>query len=192
MVAQGGVYGSMEEAALARPEPNSYRRLAIAAACLMALCVAAVTVRHAGGVALREQPSELLDDAVHVADKILSTQRFHKADAAQREDKVKKLLGVNHEHKSGKAMVGKIASIVADSKESYTQRMAAMKRLLDSQTDEIKGGSTPHHAAVKKASRGRKDVAADNAKAIKDAQKVLVQTALSRNHEVQDLTSLFL
>lgn len=182
MVKSAGEYGTMEEALPMRQPVKSYRRLAVAAAGLMVLCAVVATVRH-GGVALREQPSELLDDAVHVADKILSTQRFHKANTKQREASVSQILAGSHEHKSGKDMVGKIATIVADSKESYSQRMAAMKRLLDTQTDTIKGVS-PKHAVSKKVVRGRKQENADNVKAIKEAQKVLVQTVLHKKAKV--------
>ena len=184
MVQSASDYGSMEEAQATpmRQPVKSFRRLAFAAVGLLVVCAVVATVRH-GGVALREQPSELLDDAVHVADKELSTQRFHKANAEQREASVSHLLAGSHEHKSGKDMVGKIATIVADSKESYSQRMAAMKRLLDSQTDSIKGVA-PHHAVTKKVARGRKQENADNVKAIKEAQKVLVQTVLHKKAKV--------
>lgn len=130
-------------------------------------------------------PNELLTDSVTVANKILAAQRFKKANGEERASFVKDALTKNTEHKSGKAVIGKIAGIVAKKNMSYHERMEAMKKLLDSQTDSIKDKSIHHllhapaHASAKKHARGRdaKEEAKDNQKAIKDAGKLIVTAA---------------
>jgi hypothetical protein len=131
-------------------------------------------------------------DSMKVANKILSAQKFRKANSAERKDVVKSILASGHEHKNGKQVVSKVASIVANNHLSYHQRMEAMKKLLDDQTDAIKQRpihrvDEPKHAAKKAHVRGRAghrskaQEAADNKKAMSEGAKLLAKK-LAKSH----------
>lgn len=125
-------------------------------------------------------------DSMKVANKILSAQKFKKADEAERKQVVKTILANGHEHKSGKEIVSKVAAVVANTHLSYHQRMQAMKKLLDDQTDAIKQKplhrvDEPKHADKKVHVRGRSghrtkaQEADDNKKAMSQGAKLLAK-----------------
>ncbi len=129
---------------------------------------------------------ELYMDSMKVANKILSAQKFKKADEAERKQVVKSILSSGHEHKSGKEIVSKVAAVVANTHLSYHQRMEAMKKLLDDQTDAIKQKplhrvDEPKHADKKVHVRGRNghrskaQEADDNKKALSEGAKLLAK-----------------
>ena len=129
---------------------------------------------------------ELYMDSMKVANKILSAQKFKKADEAERKQVVKSILSSGHEHKSGKEIVSKVAAVVANTHLSYHQRMEAMKKLLDDQTDAIKQKplhrvDEPKHADKKVHVRGRNghrskvQEADDNNKALSEGAKLLAK-----------------
>jgi hypothetical protein len=134
-------------------------------------------------------------DSMKVANKILAGQKFKKADMAERKSVVKSILAGGHEHSSGKKVVSKVASIVANTHLSYHQRMEAMKKLLDSQTDAIKEKpihrvDEPKHAAKKAHERGRDtahkskaQVADDNKKAMSEGAKLAKTLAEAGKHK---------
>jgi len=137
-------------------------------------------------------------DSMKVANKILHAQKFKKANEAQRTSTVKSILAEGHEHKSGKQVVSGVAEIVADTKLTYHQRMEAMKKLLDDQTDAIKSKllhrvDEPQHAAKKAHSRGRAAAkghrskaqeAADNKKAMSEGAKLLAKKGDTHKHDM--------
>ena len=133
-------------------------------------------------------------DSMKVANKILKNQKFKKANMSERKSVVKSILANGHEHQSGKKVVSKVASIVANTHLSYHQRMEAMKKLLDNQTDEIKDKpinrvDEPKHAVKKAVERGRSahkskaQVAEDNKKAMSDGAKLAKKIAEAGKHK---------
>lgn len=124
---------------------------------------------------------------------MLKSQHFHKANAEEQETFVKHSL--KSTSAEGKALIAKIASVAADKHESYHDRMAAMKKLLDSETDNLKAkplvkptvNVQPKHAGVKAAHRGRVQKAEDDAKAIADGEKLIheTQSKVSGGHKLE-------
>mmetsp|Transcript_24872 Transcript_24872/g.39042 ORF Transcript_24872/g.39042 Transcript_24872/m.39042 type:complete len:388 (-) Transcript_24872:60-1223(-) len=159
------------------------------AAALAVTAVVAVAVFSQGA---EEPRTELLTDSVSIANKILASQKFKKADTHQQKHEIKKMLSKDLEHKSGATVVSKIAKIAATKHESYHERMEEMRKLLDAHTADIQASNTPGHAKAKKSARGRKpkskaQEAADNAKAIRDAKKLLVHSASKQKGQAKTL-----
>jgi len=117
-----------------------------AVAGVAAVCAVAVIATRPTSTNLVDRPNALYMDSMNVANKILHAQKFKKADEQERKSVVKSILADGHEHKSGKKIVSGVAAIVANTKLSYHQRMEAMKKLLDDQTDAIK--SKPLHRST--------------------------------------------
>jgi len=175
-------------------ERRRWTMLVGAMAGLVAVCAVAVITTRSNTANLVDRPNELYMDSMKVANKILSAQKFKKADAAERKQVVKSILASGHEHKSGKKVVSKVATIVANTHLSYHQRMEAMKKLLDDQTDAIKQKplhrvDEPKHAAKKVHSRGRsahtskaQKEADDNKKAIAEGAKLLAKKEAKEKH----------
>ena len=161
------------------------------------LCAVAVIATRSPTANLVDRPQELMMDSMTVAGKIVRAQKYKKANEAERKRVVKSILGGNHEHSSGKKIVSKVASIVANNHLSYHQRMEAMKKLLNAQTDTLKQKplhrtDEPSHARGKAEHRGRwrghksaAQVAQDNKKAMAEGAKLIAKTAAKKagNHE---------
>jgi len=181
-------------AAAHRQNARRYAALG-AAAGVVAVCAVVVMATHTSDTNLVAKPNELYMDSMKVANKILANQKFKKANMAERKSVVKSILAGGHEHPSGKKVVSKVATIVANTHLSYHQRMEAMKKLLDSQTDEIKEKpiqrvDEPKHAAKKAHKRGRAtahkskaQVADDNKKAMSDGAKLAKTLGEAKKHK---------
>jgi len=179
-----------------RAQRRNARRWALlgTVAGVVAVCAVAVMNTRSNTANLVDKPNELYMDSMKVANKILSAQKFKRANEVERKDVVKSILADGHEHKSGKKVVSKVASIVANNHLSYHQRMEAMKKLLDEQTDAIKQKplhrvDEPKHAAKKVHSRGRTghrskaQVADDNKKAMSEGAKLLAKKVAKSKDE---------
>ena len=172
-------------------------RALVAVAGVAVLCAVAVIATRSPTANLVDRPQELMMDSMTVAGKIVRAQKYKKANEAERKRVVKSILGGNHEHSSGKKIVSKVASIVANNHLSYHQRMEAMKKLLNAQTDTLKQKplhrtDEPSHAHGKVEHRGRwsghksaAQIAQDNKKAMAEGAKLIAQTAAKKagNHE---------
>jgi hypothetical protein len=181
---------------------NAQRYVVLGAvACVVAVCAVAVIISvKAPTTNLVDKPDELYMDSMKVANKILSAQKFKKADEEQRKAVVKSILAGGHEHKSGQKIVAKVATIVANNHLSYHQRMEAMKKLLDDQTDAIKLSPTlhikeSHHTEEAHGKRGRTgkrskaQVAADNKKAMVKGLKLLAAKTKAEHAHVLHASS---
>lgn len=172
-------------------------RALVAVAGVAVLCAVAVIATRSPTANLVDRPQELMMDSMTVAGKIVRAQKYKKANEAERKRVVKSILGVDHEHSSGKKVVSKVASIVANNHLSYHQRMEAMKKLLNAQTDTLKQKplhrtDEPSHARGKAEHRGRwrghksaAQVAQDNKRAMAEGAKLIAKTAAKKagNHE---------
>jgi len=169
-----------------------------AVAGVAAVCAVAVIATRPTSTNLVDRPNALYMDSMNVANKILHAQKFKKADEQERKSVVKSILADGHEHKSGKKIVSGVAAIVANTKLSYHQRMEAMKKLLDDQTDAIKSKplhrvDEPKHAAKKAHTRGRTAAkghrskaqeTADNKKAMSEGAKLLAKKENTHKHDM--------
>jgi hypothetical protein len=158
---------------------GSLQRCALLAGAVCAFVICVIGSRSSTNVAGTD---ELYLDDMKLANKILSQQKFTKANEQERTQVVKTLLKDGHKHKTSEAIVSKVAGIVANTGLSYTQRMEAMKKLLDEQTDKIKekpitgkrGRKGPAHAG-EKAVKSEAQVARDDKKAMSEGAKLLAE-----------------
>merc|ERR1711966_359565 len=81
-------------------ERRRWTMLVGAMAGLVSVCAVAVITTRSNTANLVDRPNELYMDSMKVANKILSAQKFKKADAAERKQVVKSILASGHEHKS--------------------------------------------------------------------------------------------
>jgi len=174
---QASTYGVAEasERKAAEPKGANYARLGLIAAASLGVCaMALVSMPEQRGVEL------LKGDAESVAGKVLASQHFHKANHDEKVEAVTHVL--KSKSAEGKSIISKIAKVAADKHESYHERMAAMKKLLDGETDNLKSkplkmpsetADKPKSVEGKSSHRGRAEEAADNAKAIADGEKLM-------------------